>query len=65
MNLKIRFHLAREAAGKLKTAPKYLPNDVLDFLRMMETIDVTIRSSEENNSLCWDLIPKKLRDTLD
>ena len=65
MNLKMRFHLAREAAGRLKTPPKYLPDDIPDFLRMMETIDVTSRSSEENNSFYWDLIPKKLRDTLE
>lgn len=64
MNLKMRFHRAKEAEMTLDVSSKYLPDDIPDFLRMMETINVTSRKSEENRSFYLDLIPKKLRDTL-
>ena len=60
MNLKMRFHRARE-----EEKVKFLPDDVPDFLRSLSVIDVTSRKSENNQFFYWDLIPKKIRLTLE
>ncbi len=65
MNLKMRFTLAKRTEAKLDASSKYLPNDTPDFLRMMGAVDVTSRKSDEENSFYWDLIPKKLRATME
>ena len=65
MNLKMRFTLAKRTEAKLDASLKYLPNDTPDFLRMMGAVDVTSRKSDEENSFYWDLIPKKLRATME
>lgn len=65
MNLKMRFHRAREEENCQEEKAKFLPDDVPDFLRSLSVIDVTSRKSENNQFFYWDLIPKKIRLTLE
>ena len=65
MNLKMRFHRAREEENCQEEKVKFLPDDVPDFLRSLSVIDVTSRKSENNQFFYWDLIPKKIRLTLE
>ncbi len=60
MNLKMRFHRAREEEENCQEEKaKFLPDDVPDFLRSLSVIDVTSRKSENNQFFYWDLIPKE------
>ncbi len=61
----MRFHRAREEENCQEEKAKFLPDDVPDFLRSLSVIDVTSRKSENNQFFYWDLIPKKIRLTLE
>lgn len=65
MNLKMRFFLAREKERGNDEVDKYLPDDVPDLLRILSAIDVTSRQSENNQYFYWDLLPKKIKKTLE